>query len=224
MIADIIIVAIIVLFAVIGVARGFARTLANLVGIVVTAVVSYYISDFLSQFVYDTFIKETVITNLQQTIQQNGLDYAVSNSFEAVPQWIMGIVSTIAGLFGATAEDFQNSISITENLSATAAQTIERTIEPVITTIFSSLLMFVLFIILLIIVKKLLKIVVKAFDIPVIKQINQLLGGLFGIAEGCVVVFVAVNIFFAIIQTADSPMLQNEMLSGTLFNFFCLLD
>lgn len=224
MVADIIILAIIILFAVVGVVRGFARTLANFVGIAVAAVVSYYISDFLSQFVYDTFIKETVITNLQQTIQQSGFDYAVANSFEAVPEWIMGIISTIVGLFGATAEDFQSSIAIPENLTTTAAQTIERTIEPVITTIFSSLLMFVLFIILLIIVKKLIKIIVKVFDMPVIKQINQLLGGLFGIAEGCVLVFVAVNIFFAVIQTAGSPMLENEMLSGTLFKFFCIFD
>lgn len=224
MVADIIIVAIIILFAVVGVVRGFARTLANFVGIAVAAVVSYYIADFLSQFVYDTFIKETVITNLQQTIQQSGLDYAVANSFEAVPEWIMGIISTIVGFFGATAEDFQSSIAIPENLTTTAAQTIERTIEPVITTIFSSLLMFVLFIILLIIVKKLIKIIVKVFDMPVIKQINQLLGGLFGIAEGCVLVFVAVNIFFAVIQTAGSPMLENEMLSGTLFKFFCIFD
>lgn len=224
MVADIIIVSIVVLFAVIGVARGLAKTLANFVGIVVTAIIAYYLSDFLSQFLYDTFIKETIIINLEQTIQQNGIDYAISNCFEAVPQWIMGMISTVGGLFGTSFEDFQNGIVISENLTSTAAQTIERTMEPVITTIFSSLLMFVLFIIVLIIVKKLVKLVVKLFDIPIIKQINQFLGGIFGIAEGCVIVFVAVNIFFAVAQISDSSMLDNQMITGTLFNFFCLLD
>ena len=224
MIANIVIIAIVVLFAVIGVMRGFARTLANFAGILITAVVSSYLADFLSQFIYDTFLKETVISNLQQIIQQNGIDYAVSNCFDAVPQWIMGIVSVVVGLFGTTARELQGNLSVSEELSATAAQSIETTIQPVVTTIFSALLMLVLFIILMIIVKKLLRLILKVFDIPVIKQINQLLGGLFGIAEGCVIVLIAVNIFYAVMIIADNSMINNEMITGSLFDFFCLLN
>lgn len=224
MIANILIIALVVLFTVIGEKRGFAKTLANFAGILITAVVSSYLADFLSQFIYDSFLKETVVSNLQQIIQQNGIDYAVSNCFDAVPTWIMGMISAVVGLFGTTTQELQGSLKISEGMSVAAAQSIEATIQPVVTSIFSSLLMIVLFLILIIIVKKLLKLVLKVFNIPVIKQINQLLGGLLGFAEGCVIVLIAVNIFYAVMIIADNSLINNEMVTGSLFNLFCLLN
>ncbi len=222
MIVDIIIIAIIVLFVIIGVKRGLAKTILNLAGLVLTAVSAYYISSFLSQLFYDMFIKQTVITNTQQIIEQNGIDYAVSNCLEAVPQWINGIISFIVGAFGISLNEFQNQITVPANISSSASQVIESVLAPVVTSVLSIILVIILFIIILIIVKKLVKLVLRIFNIPVIKQINQFLGGIVGLAEGLLIVFIAVNIISMAAGFSNPDLLSNGMFNGGIFKFFAI--
>lgn len=222
MIVDIIIIAIIVLFVIIGVKRGLAKTILNLAGLVLTAVSAYYISSFLSQLFYDMFIKQTVITNTQQIIEQNGIDYAVSNCLEAVPRWINGIISFIVGAFGINLNEFQNQITVPANISSSASQVIESVLAPVVTSVLSIILVIILFIIILIIVKKLVKLVLRIFNIPVIKQINQFLGGIFGLAEGLLIVFIAVNIISMVAGFSNPDLLSNGMFNGEIFKFFSI--
>lgn len=222
MIVDIIIIAIIVLFVIIGVKRGLAKTILNLAGLVLTAVSAYYISSFLSQLFYDMFIKQTVITNTQQIIEQNGIDYAVSNCLEAVPQWINGIISFIVGAFGISLNEFQNQITVPANISSSASQVIESVLAPVVTSVLSIILVIILFIIILIIVKKLVKLVLRIFNIPVIKQINQFLGGIVGLAEGLLIVFIAVNIISMAAVFSNPDLLSNGMFNGGIFKFFAI--
>ena len=125
MITDIIIIAVIVLFTAIGVKRGLAKTLLNLAGLFVTAISAYYLSSFLSQLIYDSFLKQTVINNIQQMVEQNGIDYALSNCLEAVPQWINGILSFIGGILGMSLNEFQNQLSVLSEISSSASQVIE---------------------------------------------------------------------------------------------------
>lgn len=222
MIVDIIIIAIIVLFVIIGVKRGLAKTILNLAGLVLTAVSAYYISSFLSQLFYDMFIKQTVITNTQQIIEQNGIDYAVSNCLEAVPQWVNGIISFIVGAFGISLNEFQNQITVPANISSSASQVIESVLAPVVTSVLSIILVIILFIIILIIVKKLVKLVLRIFNIPVIKQINQFLGGIVGLAEGLLIVFIAVNIISMAAGFSNPDLLSNGMFNGGIFKFFAI--
>lgn len=222
MIVDIIIIAIIVLFVIIGVKRGLAKTILNLAGLVLTAVSAYYISSFLSQLFYDMFIKQTVITNTQQIIEQNGIDYAVSNCLEAVPQWVNGIISFIVGAFGISLNEFQNQITVPANISSSASQVIESVLAPVVTSVLSIILVIILFIIILIIVKKLVKLVLRIFNIPVIKQINQFLGGIVGLAEGLLIVFIAVNIISMVEGFSNPDLLSNGMFNGGIFKFFAI--
>lgn len=222
MIVDIIIIAIVVLFVIIGVKRGLAKTILNLAGLVLTAVSAYYISSFLSQLFYDMFIKQTVITNTQQIIEQNGIDYAVSNCLEAVPQWVNGIISFIVGAFGISLNEFQNQITVPANISSSASQVIESVLAPVVTSVLSIILVIILFIIILIIVKKLVKLVLRIFNIPVIKQINQFLGGIVGLAEGLLIVFIAVNIISMAAGFSNPDLLSNGMFNGGIFKFFAI--
>lgn len=222
MITDIIIVAVIVLFAIIGVKRGIAKTILNLAGLVLTAISAYYLSSFLSQLIYDSFLKQSVITNTQQIIEQNGIDYALSNCLEAVPQWINGILSFIGGIFGIGLDEFQNQLSVPSDVSSSVSQVIENAVSPVVTSVLTIILIIVLFIIILIIVKKLVKLISKVFNIPVIKQINQLLGGIFGLAEGLLIVFIAVNIFDIVTGFSNPALLDNELFSGAIFKFFSM--
>ena len=60
------------------------------------------------------------------------------------------------------------------------------------------------------------------FNIPVVKQINQLLGGVFGLAEGMVIVFIAVNIFDIVTIFTNPALLNNEIFNGAVFKFFSM--
>lgn len=222
MITDIIIVAVIVLFALIGVKRGIAKTILNLAGLVLTAISAYYLSSFLSQFIYDSFLKQTVITNIQQIIEQNGIDYALNNCLEAVPQWINGILSFFAGIFGVSLDEFESQLIIPSDISSSTSQVVESAVAPVVTSVLSIIFVIVLFIIIFIIVKKLIRLASGVFNIPVIKQINQLLGGIFGLAEGLLVVFIAVNIFDIVTGYTNPALLSNELFSGAIFKFFSI--
>lgn len=222
MIIDIILIAVIVLFAVIGMKRGIAKTLLNIAGLVLSAIAAYYLAGLLSRSMYDAFIKQTVMQNIQQIIQQNGADYAVNNCLEAMPAWINGVLSFIVGLFGMTVGDFEKHMTIPDGVSESVAQTVENTVAPVITSLLEFVFLVVLFIVLFIIAKKLVKLASKVFDIPVIKQINRLLGGVLGIAEGVVIVFVAANILGFSMQFSNPVLLNGGIFSGAVFKFFCL--
>lgn len=222
MITDIIIVAVIVLFAAIGVKRGLAKTILNIAGLVLAAISAYYLSSFLSQLIYDAFLKQTVINNIQQIIEQNGIDYALSNCLEALPQWINGILSFIIGIFGMSLNEYQNQLVLSSDFSSSTSQAVENVLAPVVSSVFGMILLVILFILIFIIVKKLIKHISRVFNIPVVKQINQLLGGIFGLAEGLLIVFIAVNIFVIVTEFSNPALLNNELFSGAVFRFFSL--
>lgn len=222
MITDIIIVAVMVLFAAIGVKRGLAKTILNIAGLVLAAISAYYLSSFLSQLIYDAFLKQTVINNIQQIIEQNGIDYALSNCLEAVPQWINGILSFIIGIFGMSLNEYQNQLVLSSDFSSSTSQAVENVLAPVVSSVFGMILLVILFILIFIIVKKLIKLISRVFNIPVVKQINQLLGGIFGLAEGLLIVFIAVNIFVIVTEFSNPALLNNELFSGAVFRFFSM--
>ena len=60
----------------------------------------------------------------------------------------------------------------------------------------------------------------RVFKIPVVKQINKLLGGVLGLAEAAILVFFAVNIFSGVLEFSNPEMLNNPMISGAVFKFF----
>lgn len=222
MIADIIIVLLIILFAIIGFRRGIAKTLLNLAGLILSAICAYYLSGFIAQFVYDTFLQQSIITNIEQLIQDKGTEYAIANSLEAVPQWISGVISFIVGLFGISLNEYEQNMNVAQSITSSVAHSIEGALSSVIVTTLTVIFAIILFIVLFIIAKKLIKLVSNVFRIPVIKQINQLLGLLLGGIEGMVFVWFAVNLFFAIMMFTDSGMIQSNAVTGELFRFFCI--
>ena len=219
MIADIIIISIILIFAIIGFNRGIAKTLLNFAGLILSAICAYYLSKTLAHFVYDTFLQQTIIANIEQMILDNGTEYALANSFDAVPQWISTVISFIVGLFGITLNEFEQNMVAVNNITSSVANSIEGAISSVIVTMLMVIFVIVLFIVFFVIAKKLIKYINKIFRIPVIKQINQVLGLFIGAVEGFVFVWLAVNLFSMIMFFADLSTI-NISTTSQLFRFF----
>lgn len=223
MIADIIIIVIVILFIILGVRRGFARTLLNFLGTIFCAFLASTLSDWLAQWIYKTFLQQSVLQNIERSINENGASYAISNSLDALPKWLSGTVTGIFGIFGAGTEDVQQGVSSTiQEQSHAMAQAIEEPLGAIVIMVFSAILMLILFILLMCIVKFLVKRISRVFEIPVIKQINHFLGGFLGAAEGIVFVWVAINLFYVIMMFANPAFAENKGIFGSIFHAMCV--
>lgn len=219
MVADIIIIAVFALLFFIDFKRGIAITILNVAGLALTGFLAYHISNFLASWVYTAFVQQTLTTNLQQMIDTQGINSAIANSFSALPNWVMGMLGFFLSIFGLDSSVYTNDFQF-PNSAAAVSTSVENLIQPVITGMFRLVIGAVLSIIIFIIIKILVKKLAIVFKIPVVKQINKLLGGVLGLAEAAILVFFAVNIFSGVLEFSNPEMLNNPMISGAVFKFF----
>ena len=220
MVADIIIIAVFALLFFIDFKRGIAITILNVAGVALTGFLAYYISNFLASWVYTAFVQQTLTTNLQQMIDTQGINSAIANSFSALPNWVMGMLGFFLSIFGLDSSVYTNDFQVPNSAAAAVSASVENLIQPVITGMFRLVIGVVISIIIFIIIKILVKKPARVFKIPVVKQINKLLGGVLGLAEAAILVFFAVNIFSGVLEFSNPEMLNNPMISGTVFKFF----
>lgn len=220
MVADIIIIAVFALLFFIDFKRGIAITILNVAGVALTGFLAYHISNFLASWVYTAFVQQTLTTNLQQMIDTQGINSAIANSFSALPNWVMGMLGFFLSIFGLDSSVYTNDFQVPNSAVASVSTSVENLIQPVITGMFRLVIGAVLSIIIFIIIKILVKKLAIVFKIPVVKQINKLLGGVLGLAEAAILVFFVVNIFSGVLEFSNPEMLNNPMISGAVFKFF----
>lgn len=220
MVADIIIIAVFALLFFIDFKRGIAITILNVAGVALTGFLAYHISNFLASWVYTAFVQQTLTTNLQQMIDTQGINSAIANSFSALPNWVMGMLGFFLSIFGLDSSVYTNDFQVPNSAVASVSTSVENLIQPVITGMFRLVIGAVLSIIIFIIIKILVKKLAIVFKIPVVKQINKILGGVLGLAEAAILVFFAVNIFSGVLEFSNPEMLNNPIISGAVFKFF----
>lgn len=220
MVADIIIIAVFALLFFIDFKRGIAITILNVAGVALTGFLAYHISNFLASWVYTAFVQQTLTTNLQQMIDTQGINSAIANSFSALPNWVMGMLGFFLSIFGLDSSVYTNDFQVPNSAAAAVSTSVENLIQPVITGMFHLVIGVVISIIIFIIIKILVKKLARVFKIPVVKQINKLLGGVLGLAEAAILVFFAVNIFSGVLEFSNPEMLNNPIISGAVFKFF----
>lgn len=220
MVADIIIIAVFALLFFIDFKRGIAITILNVAGLALTGFLAYHISNFLASWVYTAFVQQTLTTNLQQMIDTQGINSAIANSFSALPNWVMGMLGFFLSIFGLDSSVYTNDFQVPNSAATAVSTSVENLIQPVITGMFRLVIGVVISIIIFIIIKILVKKLAMVFKIPVVKQINKLLGGVLGLAEAAILVFFAVNIFSGVLEFSNPEMLNNPMISGAVFKFF----
>lgn len=217
MLADIIIAAIIVLFIIIGVKRGIARTILGIIGWFVTYVLANGLSKWLSQVIYDSFLEQTVIENVNGYMSSYGLDYLLDNSISVLPDWISGLLS----LFGGSSETVARYVSQTDDFSAlNAAGIVSEALETMTVSAMKIIMMIVLFIVIYILVRKLISLAAKLFEAPVLRQVNGFFGGVLGAVNGVLCVLIFVNVFCLIAQITANDITSNELIDGVLFRLF----
>lgn len=186
---------IVVLFTVIGFFRGIARTLLNIAAIAVDAVLSYMIAPPLAQGIYNTFIKQAVITKAQQIIAENGVNFVVDNATKALPDWLSGLLGITKNLTGQDVTEIAKGYQLSESQTLEMAQAIEQAVGQIAVSVLTVLLILVLFIIIMIVIKLIIRMILKAMEAPGLRTVNRVLGGFLGAVEGCGIVMLLCLLF-----------------------------
>lgn len=223
MVSDIIIIVVFALFTILGIRRGAAKTLLNFAALIANSFISRFLAAGIAQAVYNNLIKENVIGNIENLITQNGAQYAVEHSLDALPGWVMKLVGVTTGTFGVTPEQLQGRLAPSAEQSRQLAQTIEQPVSELAITVLSFLLMIVIFIVLMIVFKLLIKMALRVFEIPFIRQANMALGGVLGVLEAIVFIWLVVNTLYVVISYANPNLTDNGTLFGSLFHMMCFL-
>ncbi len=223
MVSDIILAVIILIFIALGVKRGIAKTILNIAGIAVTYIGALYLSDFFAKGIYNLFLKQSVIDNINNYISVNGVQYAIDNCLSALPDWLNSFITTILSFCGGNLENFLSYSDVEFAKASTAtAYTIEPMVQIAVVSVFGIILLVILFIIIFIFVKKLIRLVSKAFKAPVISQLNSFFGGLLGIVYGLIVAFIIANVAGIVLSCSAPEIIADDKIIGSFFKFLSL--
>lgn len=181
-ILDVIVVAIVLLYALRGWRKGFFRSLMGLIGAIVALLAALTVSRFLSQWIFDLFIRAPLSETVSQAMAENGAATA-SGIMNSLPTYLQGMV----GWTENSAQELQGVIS---NGAGQAADILVNLISPLVINLIMIVMTIILFIIFLIIVRLILRLLNKVTRIPVIKQLNGILGFLLGIGKGILIVWI----------------------------------
>ena len=187
---DIIVALLLILFAVIGVRRGFIKSVVRLLGFVVSVVGAALVSAPIAGWLYDSFLHVQAQALVAAKVEE-GVAAASATLAEQVESVLASLphgVQSLLAVYGVDASGMTGNVQASDTLVETIMSGI---ITPLCVAVLQLVAFLVLFLVLFLIIRLLGKAIDTVFSsIPVIKQINGLLGGVLGFAEGVLVLFV----------------------------------
>ncbi len=176
-----------------GFAVGFLKKVLSFGSIIVTIIATRFFTPMVSNFVKD-------VTNIESTLTALIYDSIIKNNFydQINIPWLNGSIDT-----GNIQESIRNGIC---------------------TNIANAIINLVCGIIVFIVVLILIKIVLKVLDIvdfiPVVGQLNKILGGAFGIFEMILIVWIVFTIFKALENVPQIKILTDNIKGSALVGYF----
>lgn len=199
---DLVILVVFVLFILLGVHRGFIRSAAHFLGSVIAAALASAFGGMLAQWVFQAMFRDALVQRISESISSLGLDNAsaaMENVLSSLPDFIVRALES-AGVTAATLE------GALVGKTGQAAELVADSLAPVFISFLKVLAVLVLFLLFMMVVRALADLLGKVFYLPGLRQINGLLGGVFGFVLALVSVWVvisAVQVF--------TPMLSAEL-------------
>lgn len=190
----------------IGYRRGFVKAAIRLVGCVLALVVALCISRPLAGGVFDVFLadplKDTVAAQIGPTDEQ-AVQEALDKVLENLPR---PVVNALAGMGLGTPEEITRQVqgALGGSAQEIAGEIVTLVLRPVAVSLLGALLFLIVFVLCMVLVGILASVINKAFQLPVLKQVNGLLGVVVGALEGVLLVFVGVTIVTVVSYASDS--------------------
>lgn len=178
--------------------KGFVRTVLSLLSVIISFIIAQSFSGPVAVWAKDNFAEQAVTayveTYIEDSFQNNGIEPDTETLFsENIPEEVTALLEKYDVSLSSVDDEATNAI---ERLSKKVAQ---KVLDAVLLPILEALMFLIIYIVCASVLKLLTAIVCKAFRLPVIKQLNEMLGGILGAVKGIAVVSV-LSIFCVIVS------------------------
>ncbi len=180
--------------------KGLVRSVLELVAFVAAVFLAVQLCAPMAKACYETVLSERVETKIQEELneQENATAFKkASVVLESLPDFARHYAESSDAVAAQVAQQIANGAYSAED---TARLLNENIAQPVCETVLSAILFLLLFAVLGGVFQWLASALSKLFKIPIVKNVNALLGGVFGAVKGCAFVLIA-----AFLLTATAP-------------------
>lgn len=200
-ILDGVVIAVCLICVLVGVQRGFIRSAVHFLGSVIAACLASVLGGAVAQWLFDTLFRGAMVEKINETLQSLGAENAVAaiqQVLDSLPDFLVRAMEEA----GVTVSRISGEIT---NQSSQAAGMIADYLAPVFVGFLKVLAVIVLFFLLMTLVRLLAHLVGNMFRLPILGQIDGLLGGVFGFLLALLAVWVvvaAVTVFIPVLDTS----------------------
>ena len=204
---DVILVVIFAAFVLTAAKKGFVKTLLELVAVAAALILSYQLSPVVAQGAYDGFVKESMVTSIEEQIDENFNTATAAKkaevTLEALPEFMVSLASSA----GVEINDIKAKIA-SEKFSSQniATELVEKVAEPIVIGAMTIVIFMILAIILIFALKFVAHLVSKLFDVPLIGTANKVLGALLGACKGVIVLLFLCTILDFLFAKGDGEL------------------
>ncbi|MBR0423076.1 MAG: CvpA family protein [Clostridia bacterium] len=211
-ILDVCVVIILSFFAIVGFRKGILKSFLSLVGSLFAVILAVYFSDIISKAIYFNCISPQIEEEVRKISDTSLLNADVLLS--KLPFSFFGFLPR----FGITTEEINHIIN--SNTVEVLPSKISEILYPVIANILKSIFVIALFVIFIFAMKFLSKFLLKLFKTQFLNGANSILGGVFGVFKGYVII-VAAMCFLKVFASMDTQVPEiftaNTISSTTIF-------
>ncbi len=204
---DIGFVIIILLCVVFGYKKGFFKSIAGFIGAVIAMFLAWVLAGLIANALYQGIFREKLIDNISAVLSNDALASFPEKAAQVVAN-LPGFLSNTLNNQGITSSQIEQSLQAAGNNAAPATADL---ISPAVIWLLQLLLTVILFFILVILVRIVIKLIGNVFRLPVLCQVDGILGGLFGIFKGVVYIFlvcILLQLLMPVIGNSSEPMKQ----------------
>lgn len=210
---DGILIVCILLFLAIGIHRGFAKSLVGLIGTIAAVVLAVGLSGVVAQWVYSSFFQPSLMQSLQEAVGTANSQAAARDVLAALPDWASQLLQdngvTVPALAGILAQGGEGAVI-----------TAEAVISPVMIQLLRMVAVVVLMVVFGIVVSILARVIGQIFRLPLLRQIDSLLGAAAGLLQGavfCVLVCLVLQLWITATPDDQNPGLRASVEQSAVY-------
>lgn len=185
---DLILLAVFLLFTVIGIKRGFIRSAAHFLGALLASFLASALGGPIARWAFDALFREALVRRVSEAMNSFGV--------ESVAAGLQKLLSSLPDFLFRILEEAGITVSALEGIvangSGQAAELVADALSPVFVSFLKVAAVLVLFLLFMMIVRGLADLLATVFRLPLLRQLDGALGGLFGFLLALVVVWLLI--------------------------------
>ncbi len=199
-IIDIIIIALFLFLVVAAYKKGFVSTVIDTFSLVISAVVSYKFFEQVAESVYNLFVRDLIETRFTRALDNVSSSVSISDRISKMIDGLPQGAVKLAEMMGVNFKSFNTSFASSGNMSndELVSLAVDKIGHTIMINIVEVIVFVVMFVILAVAIKFLARLLKKVNDIPLLGNLNALLGGLIGVVKAVAIVFVVCTVFYFI--------------------------